>query len=433
MYLFWRFVHQGRTVVYDCTEIGVVFYVTATSFRIFKSPASIVDIPDLIRSKTIYIYDANAREHREPVVCSAFLIETAARNINNYAQNRRRGVDMYCIPSYDEDELLRICDLFDTTAEEVRRRCRKIGPSIGYVLASKVFLTTLAGISATIDELKCKNIHKYLEETTRYYSVTGPSACLLKSLVHEEDFEDDPTQAYEDRHVDWQIASYDIATELIRQSTSDAQAFVKRYIMTTEGVSKLRGITGNYLQTVVDTFIAQGGFTYRRLLDSGAMSDSAVMPMNLSPLKIEKPSTITTVAEALELCTERDSLFVLCGKFSGFDFVTRDFCCLYQVALAPRHTMHLETILTVCDYVKKKYPNEKVKYFFLVPAYEYDQFITPQSFYVKKAQEAERSADVKTEVAHPKAKAISIMSLQNLSQDVQERLSNFEQYVIRYE
>lgn len=43
------------------------------------------------------------------------------------------------MPSYDIDELLNFCDVFNLSEDEVRRRCSEIGPAIGNILGSKEY------------------------------------------------------------------------------------------------------------------------------------------------------------------------------------------------------------------------------------------------------------------------------------------------------
>ena len=110
--MLWYCVRNHRNVVYHSAESDrtVVIERDPNDPNLLHiSSAMILNadcIPCLDDKNTIFIFDAKAKSNSEPPITEAFLIETASRNIVNYAQTIRSGVGRYCIPSYTVTELL---------------------------------------------------------------------------------------------------------------------------------------------------------------------------------------------------------------------------------------------------------------------------------------------------------------------------------------
>ena len=401
-----------------------MYVVTATEVRVFEPPSNPVKIPELQDGNAIYIFDAKAQSQREPCSCAAFLIETSSRNRRSYEQTERRGgVWKYCIPSYTVEELISIRAHFNVTEEEVRRRCVLIGPSIRYVLVQD-FNTALKNVDAAVKCVNRDEIGNYMEDTRVGGDASSVSACLLKLLVHEEDYPN-PNMAYRDDLVDWRFASVHIGSEILKNGRTKAKTFVKNFVMHALEVDKLRGVAGLYLELITAEFIARGRYKYRQLSIGKKRKVNDVGDIMLE--RDQKWKVVTSdvykIEDALANCEQAGTLYQICDRFPAVDLVAEDFKMLFQVTVSKSHTIHYDTIAQICDYVKGKYPQEKVQLFFVVPSSVYSEWKNCQSFTLEE-EEIKNGKSVIKKVQR---------SVSNLSPDKRAQLSNLEQYVLCYE
>jgi hypothetical protein len=199
-------VYKGKTVVYELCQQSIVYVISPNGiFRRTTTPASLVNVPELENKETVHIYDAKSSLNQEPCESNAYLIEFSSRNSRNYAQTiRRYGMEQYCIPSYEVEELLLYSDLFGVPPEEARRRCSLVGPSMRYVLIND-FETSLASTVSVAKRVKAEQMEEYISDTL-YGEKEDSSACLVLAIVNEQDYLD-PNDAYKEKNIKWEIAS----------------------------------------------------------------------------------------------------------------------------------------------------------------------------------------------------------------------------------
>lgn len=431
MYIFWASVRSGKTAIYEIAEEKIVYVVTNTGVAVFKAPATEASISQLANRNAIYIFDAKANSMSEPVRSEAFLVEFSSRNSNSYKQTRRREcVFMYCIPSYTADELtgrcgsingvdFTPCGLFGVDEAETRRRCSIIGPSIRYVLA-KDFNTSEQEVNEAVKSISPNQMQSYMEDTSTYKPGAGSadiSACLLILIVHEEEFDDAKLDdAYADGNVEWKIASKYIAEKILDNIGNNATEFVRNFIteVGVQNLTKMKGIAGNYLELVVPAFIEKGSFSYRKLQDNKTPVHDQVFQWQ-NPVNMDNPK-IYCIGDALVNCRDTSKLYVYCGNFPALDMSAMDFYADFQITASDHHTIHLLTILTICDHVRNLTPEHKVQLFFVVPKEVYPQFKYTQSFkFYDDITKRDRQA-----------------KFAKLPKEIQARLSNLEQYVACY-
>ena len=124
--------------------------------------------------------------------------------------------------------------------------------------------------------------------------------------------------------------------------------------------------------------------------------------------------TTHKVSDALEKCKNENTLYNFAGIFPGIDLAAQIFQELFQITVSCSHTIHLDTILAICDFVRENNPNDTVKLYFVVPSSVYNSYQCWQSFKTK-----ENTIEVQK-------------NFNDLPEDIQVRLGNLEQYVIHY-
>lgn len=229
----WQLVYQQKTVVYELCEQGVVLVIPADGpIRILNAVAATCgSVPELNERETVHVFDGKASACHEPYASEAFLIVTTSRNCRNYVQTSRRpDIYFYCIPSYDEDELLRQCARFQVEPEEVRRRCSEIGPSIRYILTNN-YETSKVGVMDVARRITAEQMDVYIDDVNMFGASgkTDIAACLLVVVVEEDLFED-PDDAYLAKNVLWQFASKFLCRLVMDKAKSDATTFIRNFI-----------------------------------------------------------------------------------------------------------------------------------------------------------------------------------------------------------
>jgi hypothetical protein len=176
------------------------------------------------------VYDAQANGNDEPAGSRAFLVEFSSRNPRSYAQTIRRPRMLHCcIPSYELDELLFVCDMFAVPAAEVCRRVKEIGPSIRYILINDYATSKLRTFELAC-AVKPEQLDQYIDDFVGVTGITDDiSACLLKVLVDESRFPD-PLDAYLEYNVEWQFASQELCKMSLVHSETSAKKFLNDYI-----------------------------------------------------------------------------------------------------------------------------------------------------------------------------------------------------------
>jgi hypothetical protein len=360
--------------VYELASASVVYIIKPNGVTEKHSGrADSARFDQLEDKRTVHIFDAKAHSDHEPADSPAFLIEFSSRNQRSYAQTQRKpDMMMCCIPSYDVNELLRFCGRFNVPEEEVRRRCLEIGPSIRYVLVNE-YAKSKAHTYSMAKTVKPDQLDAYIRDT---HAATGSreaiSACLLLVRVDESRFED-RLLAYNEENAIWEFASRTICEMVMDNAGSTAKSFIQNFITTVnrDGITKLKGVAGNFLELIVDDFLIDGSFQAARKLSD--LPNLGVIPLKRLSLwqtpRVLKAGLATTIVEALRSCTDLDALFCFCKSFTAVDYSALGFRVVFQITTALTHPVQLEAMRTICLYVKKTYPlNPKVLLVFVVPA-----------------------------------------------------------------
>ncbi len=364
--------------------------------------------------ETIFIFDAKAQEAREPPLTDAFLILTSSRNIRSYAQTMRTNIKFYGIPSYSLTELLGICHYFGMAEDEVVRRCVEIGPSFRYILVMLDFKLVLKRVEDVIEKVDPANISAYMENTS--VNTDNVSACLLKLRVENST----DMVAYEDENLTWDIASKNIAMWLVKRKNEDARRFVQKFVAESLNNPKLKGVAGNYMEIFVPEFIAAGKYTKRELEKprlqvrvKRSRSSREIAEEKRKKWEIVDQFTIFKVSDALRECTRVNALYNFSGTFPAITYSAKRFRELFQVTVSAQHSIVLDAILEICEFVKNNFQNGTVNLYFVVPSSVSNSYKDWQSFKTREdGKEVRRS-------------------LVELPDDVQAQLSNLKQYVIQ--
>ena len=431
LFIAWSMVYQGKTVIYEICEDSIVYMISPSGgIRVVAVPASQANVPELRDIGAVHIYDAKAKSRYEPAGSPAFLIEFTSRNSNNYAQtSRRHGMDRYCIPTYEVEELLHYCELFGVTSEEVLQRCAEIGPSMRYILVYD-FETSKAHTIAVAGRVKAEQMDAYISNTL-YGDEYDISACLVLAIVNEQDYLD-PEDAYREENIKWELASSYLAKIIIDKASSNATDFVRKLIteVNSKGLTKMKGLVGNYFEVIVGKFLSDGLFSKtRRLVEPttrGAFDETfRRMICWQKPLKIEELN-INDVEKALLECTEMKTLYCFCKTFPAIDFATRGFTINFQATNSGNHSINLKSIRAICNHVRLKFgANAKVFLIFVVPeeiVCDANWRYTQSFCYYEEVELTEGVHQTRLTKRHSKLHA--------LPEVVQEELSNLEQYVL---
>ena len=369
----WPLLSQGKFVVYEVAELKVFYVIRPTgTVSIMSGFANLANVPELGEPGTVHVYDAKANANDEPAASRAFLVEFSSCNQRSFAQTLRRPRMLHCcIPSYDLDELLFVCDVFDVSADEVRRRVKEIGPSIRYILINDYAISKQRTFHLACS-VKPEQLDRYIDDSIGVMgTVDDISACLLKVLVDESRFPD-PLDAYLEYNVEWHFASQELCKTCLAKAETSAKNFVRNFITAVDrsGVARLKGLAGNFLELIVDEFLLVGSFqSARRLVDDDSVSATlaGLRLLNMGEISLQ-PGEAMNAEEAVGAFTNAAVLYSFCKTFAAVDFMALDFRVLFQITVSPSHPVQLEAIRTFCRYVKNKYPADPtVKLVFVVP------------------------------------------------------------------
>ena len=428
-------------MVYESRQLGIVYVIRADGgmYRT-RCPAVAAGqggVPELGVKGTIHVFDAKTSKtvagvDPEPVHSTrAFLIEIASHNVTNYDQTSRRSdFENYCVPSYTVEELLKYCHLFSISEDEVKRRCGLLGPSIRYVLVNN-FEQSLQHTDKIAKSVRARTMDQYINNTL-FGDKHDFSACLMLVIVHEEDFFDNPDDAYREYNVEWTLASKYLANLILHTARND---FVRHIItdVNKEGFTEMKGVAGNYLEVIADTFLCSGSFAKcRRLVPSTSRVAGPFQSVTLWDEALTVINSNDDLHSALRNSTDEGVLYSYCEVFPAIDFMAKDFKFVFQSTDGAKHNIHTDTMRALCNRVREKYGDEEVvRLFFVVPEEivtkpgERGNWHTPQPFaYLAECEEV--GEDGKTRIVTRKSK----VQLERLPVDMQNDLRNLEQWVI---
>ena len=136
----------------------------------------------------------------------------------------------------------------------------------------------------------------------------------------------------------------------------------------------MKGLAGNYFEIVVDEFLNKGTYPQcRKLGEPGAENNTDTfkeIQIKNAPFEVVDPK-IKSLAKALQdgACNNANILYCFCKAFPVVDYAALDFQHIFQVTEASKHTINLNGILDVCNYVRVKYGNHaKVNLYFTIPS-----------------------------------------------------------------
>lgn len=369
---------KGRTVVYEVVEEDAIFILTPDGA--VRRGEGAAKISYMIDKNTVHIFDAKATKAgaREPVMSNAFLVEFSSENSASFEQTSRRpAVVRYCIPSYSLEELLTVKEYFGVSEDEVRERVAQIGPSIRYVLVNDYAET----LPATMD--KAKNVttaqfeHFLSTDAPASSSEKDVSAGLLIVHVNEDEYPEEPWQAYRRYNASWSFASRNICQIVYKNTCTKAQQFVRQFITevnTQTGLMRLKGVAGNFLELMVDNFLTAREFQARRLCDNvpGPLPllshcfwpEWLTVPENKLVLRAGEGLSIQ---RALAMNRDPQCLYSFCKNLAGVDYLACDGLLAFQVTTSTTHSVSFDALSAICAHAREHYPGETVKLVFVVP------------------------------------------------------------------
>jgi hypothetical protein len=378
LFLVWHMLWKGRTVVYEIVEEDAVFIITSDG--VVRRGEGAAKIPYLNDENTVHIFDAKATETgaREPAMSDAFLVEFSSENSASFEQTSRRpAVVRYCIPSYTLGELLTVHEYFGVSEDEVRARVAQIGPSIRYVLVNDYAET----FPATMD--KAKNVttaqfQRFLSpDASASLSEKDVSAGLLIVQVNEDDYPEEPWQAYKRFNASWSSASRNICQIVYKNTCTKAQKFVRQFITevnTPIGLTRLKGVAGNFLVLMVEDFLTAREFQARRLCDD-VPGPLPLLPHCFWPEWLTVPENKLvlrageglSIQRALEMNRDPRSLSSFCKNLTGVDYLACDGLLAFQVTTSLTHPVSFDALSAICAHAREHYPGQTVKLIFVVP------------------------------------------------------------------
>jgi hypothetical protein len=120
----------------------------------------------------------------------------------------RRNILLCVIPSYTLQELSLYSGYFGVGLKELAARCFEIGPSFRYIFAANDYAQTKEMTAAKANNISADQMGLYIDNNFFQGADSGDiSAGLMKVTVREEEYEEDPDDAYLDRNAIWEIAS----------------------------------------------------------------------------------------------------------------------------------------------------------------------------------------------------------------------------------
>jgi len=440
LYIVWYLLSLKKTVIYEVSEAKNVYIIRSDgSMRIQPSPAASSLIPEMGvfgPERAVHVYDASAKANSEPAQSNAFLILTSSRNTNNYAQSGRRNILRCVIPSYTLEELALYSETFGLNIEELTARCFEIGPSFRYIIADNNFAQTKVLTEAKAKGVSAGQMDRYIDNNNLSGGDSRDiSACLVKAIVREEEFED-PDEAYLDRNVVWEIASQKLCRIILETAESGATNFIRNFITEVDfrGLTRLKGICGNYFELVLEDYLKKGTFqNYRFLSEPGAteeVSGKSVEIQLFEQCDQVSQRTFVDIPTALLACGTPDKdkeFFSFCKSFPAIDFATAGFSVCFQATTSESHAINFDAISAVCEHVRQRFGDfVPVHLVFVVPDKKvFSKWMYTQSYtYTDEVMEAGMNGE---EVLVKRKRQ---MKYAKLSHEMQMKVANLKQMVI---
>ena len=436
LYIVWYLVSLHKTVIYELSEQKSVYIIRSDGgMRIQRCPAAVCEIPEMGMmgsERAIHVYDASATANSEPAQSRAFLIVTSSRNSDNYRQTERRNMHKCVIPSYTMDELKNYSGYFGVGLEELATRCFQIGPSFRYVLTGN-YAVAKENTEAKAQRVTAEQMDSYIENNRQSGDSKDISACLVKAIVREEEFED-PDDAYMDMNVIWEIASQSLCRIILKKSASEATKFVRNFIteVDSKGVTRLKGMCGNYFELILDDYLKRGRFKHcRTLTEPGATDVDQDCEVQLfKKRKQVSQRSFVDVPAALLACgtpDKDDELFSFCKSFPAVDFATAGFSVCFQATTANSHSINFDGISAVCEHVRRSFGDSfVVQLVFVVPNKKvFSKWRYTQSFIYTEEVVVKGLDDTEAVVATRNKQS----EFAQLSSEMQARVSNLKQMV----
>jgi hypothetical protein len=246
------------------------------------------------------------------------------------------------------------------------------------------------------------------------------SACLLIAIVYEENFVI-AEEAYDELNVSWEFGSRNLAKIIMNQRGAKAKSFISNFItgVNERGITKLKGVAGNFLELIVDEFLGSGKFQKCKRL--GELRNDVFESLELWDATLQVEQKSIDITTALMNCRDADKLYCYCKIFPAIDYSAMDFRFVFQVTDSPAHTVDLTAIRMICNHVRRTYgEQEKVKLMFVVPGEIASSYQYTQSF---------KFVGVDEEGVTRKMQA----KFEKLDSAIQLELRNLEQWVIYFE
>jgi len=431
LYIVWLMIREGRTVIYEICQKGIVYVIPFNGpIRMVAVPASLVTVFELSFRDAVHIYDSKANSRSEPARSYAFLIMFTARNLRNYFQTYRLyGMDRYCIPTYEEEELLLYCELFGVTREEVLQRCAEIGPSIRSILVNN-YKECKAYMIEMAYKINTEQLDSYISNTF-FKDRDDITAFLMLAIVNEHDYKN-PDDAYKDENIQWELASTYLTKIILKRTSSNPTAFVHNFMTNvhSKGLKEMNGVVGNYFKVIVDKFLSQGNFLKSRRLWDPTTQDPIDLTFrrmigSQNLLKIEE-SNINHLEIAFQECTKLDTLYCFNNKTFPVGFATNHFVVNFLVTNSSSYLIPLKAIRMICHHVRTQYgPHVKVFLIFVVP----EEMVTSEVHW--KYSQPFYDYEIVLEGGESRRRKTR-SNYHELSEAIQAELKNLEQHVVCY-
>jgi hypothetical protein len=190
----------------------------------------------------------------------------------------------------------------------------------------------------------------------------------------------------------------------------------------------MKGMAGNYFEIIVDEFICIGKYSKCRKLGE-RHAEIPISAFNIrkepEPFEILNPR-INSLLKAFDNCLEPNVLYNFCKNFPAVDFMIHDFQFCFQSTESASHSIHLASIVSICDYVRSKDETAKVRLMFVVPS----TVCTGTNWrYTQSFRFYEDSVDVNG----ARVMKERTCKFEKLPEAVKHSLRNLEQWVIQWD
>ena len=221
---------------------------------------------------------------------------------------------------------------------------------------------------------------EYLEDTSQRGDSKDILACLVVAIVSEEYYYEDPNAAYTDENVTWKIASQSLTKIILHRTAAEATNFIRRFIthVNKDGLTRLKGVCGNYFELILDDVLRLGTFSQCRKLTEPTTSSSSteqqqpVQEVTLFSMRdsVVHESFFVDIPSALHICGQQDQdniFFSFCGTTPAIDFATAGFSVCFQATTADKHCINFDGISAICEHVRIRFDEAVVNLVFVVP------------------------------------------------------------------